>query len=154
MGSPVPPGGRRGTNSRQAGGQQSSPHILSYCTSKRWQFGINTVLEGEEILQPYINDWRKGGDENWGDGEEGSYQGAPNWLKEPLSGLARCPRSLGCQPRRATPSRVRGGEVMWAQLKIHLAANGKFTTEGHTYITFSRQREIWRLLQKKSERRG
>lgn len=35
----------------------------------------------------------------------------------------------------------------WMQLKIHLAANGKFTTEGQTYITY--QTVIDMLLGKK-----
>lgn len=38
--------------------------------------------------------------------------------------------------------------VSWMQLKIYLAANGKFPTEGQTYITYQREIGMLHLGQK------
>lgn len=101
---------------------------------------IKYGIRESRVSTPDINNSGSGG-EKTGDSREESYHNCPSWFGETLIWSGSVPlRSW----RPATQSNALQGQGKWGlvnhgkQLNIRLAANGKFTTEGHTYITQKR----------------
>lgn len=113
-----------------------SPYICTYCTSKKWQKGLNLVLEGAQKLFAALHQWlwRRKGEESRIDrkGGELSLCSKLIWRSPFLAWL----HALVLLAASHSEQRLAGSEevrscVLQKQLKIHLAANGKLGSEGH-----------------------